>query len=200
MLKNIIFDIGNVILEWKPQLFLAKLLPPNIDVTTFIQQITPIWMQYDAGKVDEAGTIDAICKISGISSNIGQEMMQLSRTTLTPAVGSLELLANLHKTNQYNLFCITNMSIPTYLFLQKKYSFWKYFNNTIVSAHVKLLKPDLKIYNLLLENENLRPQQCLFIDDLKENIDAAKTLGLTGIQFTDAVTCIQELKALNISV
>jgi len=70
------------------------------------------------------------------------------------------------------------------------------FDQVLVSSETGLLKPNPKIFQLVLNKLNLNPNQCIFIDDITRNIDSAKKLGITTILFTNTQSCINQLEKL----
>ena len=67
----------------------------------------------------------------------------------------------------------------------ENWEFFKYFDGKVVSGHCKLLKPEKEIYELLCSTYSLKPNECVFIDDTKANIEAAEKFGINGIHLTD---------------
>ncbi|MBK7132149.1 MAG: HAD-IA family hydrolase [Bacteroidales bacterium] len=74
------------------------------------------------------------------------------------------------------------------------YYFFKYFDGGVISAEAKASKPDLKIYNILLEKYNLVPNECLFIDDLEVNVRAAEAAGMNGLVTFGALGLSREIE------
>ena len=90
------------------------------------------------------------------------------------------------------------MSRECFDYLSEQYNFWDKFKGIVVSADIKLIKPDPKIYNYTLNKFNLIPKETVFIDDMLENITAAKNIGIYGIHFTDLAVCKNELQKLGV--
>ena len=90
------------------------------------------------------------------------------------------------------------MSKECFAYLSNKYDFWDNFKDIVVSADIKLIKPDPKIYAYTLNKFNINPEETVFIDDLLENIVAARESKIYGIHFTVFETCKAELKSLKI--
>ena len=197
MIKNIIFDIGNVILAWTPKKVLEDLLPNHSDLDALLVELSPTWLAFDCGNLSEQQAIDQINQQSGISKDIVRSFIDKTRDALIPLPGSIELLETLVQ-NQYQLYCITNMSHQTYHYLTERYQFWNYFIEIIVSGLEKCLKPAPEIYQSLLDRAMIQPEESVFIDDLAENIEGARALGIHGIQFDNIEACKIELKRLDV--
>ena len=198
MIKNIIFDIGNVILAWTPKEVLEELLPRHSNLDSLLVELSPTWLAFDCGQLSEQQAIDQIYHNSGISKDIVRSFIDKTRKQLIPLPGSIELIETLVQ-NQYQLYCITNMSHQTYHYLTKRYQFWNYFNEIIVSGIEQCLKPAPEIYQILLDRAMIQPKESIFIDDLAENIEGARTLGMHGIQFTTIENCKAALQQLEVT-
>lgn len=81
--------------------------------------------------------------------------------------------------------------------IEKKYHFWDLFDGIMFSARVKMVKPDSEIFHKILDTYNLNPNETIFIDDIKENAEAARSIGITAIQFISPEQCRAELIKLN---
>lgn len=114
-----------------------------------------------------------------------------------PMHKTVEILTKLHQ-NGYQLYSITNHPKESFPEAVGKYAFLRLFKDIIISGHVELMKPDPKIFHLLVEKHNLNPHDCIFIDDVKRNVKVATECGYRGIHFKDAVQLEEELKQLNI--
>lgn len=91
-----------------------------------------------------------------------------------------------HLAQGHTLFVLSNMSTATWHALQQEYpSFFKNFEDTIISDHAGCKKPDPRIFTFLLQKHQLDPQQCVFIDDNYENVEVAQQLGITGLWCND---------------
>jgi len=96
----------------------------------------------------------------------------------------------------YPLFCLSNMPVEHYQHLTKIYDFWDKFAGIVISGQAKMVKPEPEIYQYLLNTYQLEPSTCIFIDDSPPNIEAAQSLGINGIVFTDVQSCRQELRTM----
>ena len=108
---------------------------------------------------------------------------------LEDKVETLKIIDKL-KENGYKLYLFTNLNLLDYENIIKKRIWYPKFDGKIVSAKVKVLKPEKEIYIKLLEKYNLKPDECYFIDDKQVNVDAGRKLGIKGHVFSD----VEELK------
>ncbi len=96
----------------------------------------------------------------------------------------------------YKIYLLSNFHKYGYGILKKRFSFMNTFDGAVISWEVKYNKPDRRIYEILLSKYSLNPGETVFIDDMKENIEAAGKIGIRGIHFTPEVNLELELKKL----
>ncbi len=101
---------------------------------------------------------------------------------------TVEILTTLRDRN-VPLYALTNWSAETFHHAQTRFAFLEWFQGIVVSGTEKLIKPDPRIYRLLLDRYGSRPESAVYIDDNARNATAATELGLHGIHFTSAPTC-----------
>jgi putative hydrolase of the HAD superfamily len=197
-MKNIIFDVGNVLLKWDPISIIKQAFPVCTEPEEYLNSFKDIISELDAGSIDETVARKKLrARLNSTYENVN-ELFKILVTSLTPLPGSFELLETLANKTSYSIYCLTNMSMEIFKYLKNKYTFWDNFKGIVVSADIKLVKPDPKIYGYLLNKFNLIPKETVFIDDLLDNVVAARKMGIVGIQFTDLASCKNELKLLNI--
>lgn len=184
MIKNIIFDFGNVIINWNPDEILNKYDLTQDQHNLLKKEIfqTREWIEIDAGKIDENHATE-IFK-NRVPNNLKQsveEIMQTWPSRVEFYEGTFNLIKKL-KQEGYHIYALSNtgMRFANYL-MNTKYG--QYFDGTIFSAEVKLIKPDPRIYQKLLHDYHLVAKESLFIDDIKANTDAAKKEGMQVFTF-----------------
>ena len=102
-------------------------------------------------------------------------------------------ILNKLKDKKYKCYVLSNWSWETFNGMDKKYPFLNKFDGMIISGKEKLVKPDLQIYKLAIDRFNLIPEETVFIDDKKENIEAANKFGFLTIHLTDPEIINQEI-------
>jgi len=118
---------------------------------------------------------------------------------IKPITPMIQLAQHIKRKDQHNLFIISNYAKQAAEFMLETYKdFFSIFDDIIISANVGLMKPDAEIYQHLLQKHQLRPNECIFIDDQKHNIQAAQQLGIHGIVHTDHMSTAQQLKKLRV--
>ena len=186
MIKNIIFDLGNVVIQ-----------NPNIDIVNefFIYkkdaQIfndyifkSEYWKMMDLGNMTNKEVSDNIIKNKLIKVNDYGEIQNFMMSWFSKCKINEEVI-NLGKTlkyNGYNIYILSNMAISTYEYFKEKYDFFSIVDGTIISAYEKVKKPDKKIFEILLSRYKLNAEECLLIDDDDTNktLEVANSFGIHG--------------------
>jgi len=189
MIKNIIFDIGGVLVDFLPEHTLAQMGLSEKEVNTIAKKtaLGPHWKELDRGVMSKEEVFELMI------NDVPKKYQEHARTFLTKE--ALKTVTSrpyarqwLHdlKAQGLNIYLLTNY--PEWMFDNHwvtTFTFTDYVDGKIVSAKEKLIKPDAVIYEALLNKYNLNPQESVFIDDRIENIEAAKALKINGIHFTE---------------
>lgn len=199
-ITTVVFDIGNVLLEWNPEHLYRKLIPDAPERKRFLDTVcTPEWnLQQDLGRTwgDAVQALSAEhpdkADLIAAYSDRWHEMVPGE----VPGVRSL--LLNL-KSLGTPLYAITNFSSEKFTEAQDRFPFLKSsFTDIVVSAEERLLKPDPRIYHVLFERNGLAPETCFFIDDSAANVDAARGVGMAAHHFRTADALAEELMQLGL--
>ena len=179
-MKNIVFDLAGVVvarnMERCPQYIM--------DYFYFINSGNPMpdfWNDYDRGTRSIDSVAQSLAEFRGSDFATAKSRMLEAITYQEQVAPTAELIAEL-KASGYRLFVLSNMS-KEYIEFLRKMDVFKYFDGEIISCETALIKPEKEIYSLLLERYNLEPEQTMFIDDRKENTDAAAELGIVPFHF-----------------
>lgn len=184
----IVFDVGNVLLDWDPRVLLDRLLADRAAVDRFLAEIDfATWnLSLDAGRDWGEAVVTA-----GGAAPQHADTLTAFRTrwleTITGEVpGSVAILERLAKAGR-PLYAITNYSAEKWAESLPRFPFLRTaFRDVVVSGHERVTKPDPRIFRILLDRSNLAPESCVFIDDNPANVAAAAELGMDAIRFTDA--------------
>lgn len=182
MIKNIVFDLGNVLISFRPsEFFNKKKYPENIKAKILSDIFgSKEWGMLDNGEITTPEVIDAIALKSSLKKEEIAHIFNLRSELMFPLDDNVKLLPKLKKQG-YRLFYLSNFPVDVFEEMSTGYYFFKYFDGGIISAEVKFSKPDSRIYKLLLEKYSLIAEECLFIDDLEINVRAAETVGMKGL-------------------
>ncbi|KPJ91919.1 MAG: hypothetical protein AMJ55_10610 [Gammaproteobacteria bacterium SG8_15] len=193
-MQNWVFDLGAVLLEWNPHAIVSTFTADVDQQKILIREIFlhPDWLAMDCGRLAE---VEAIPRAAGRTNLKHQDisaLFDIVRESLTVIPASVAILENA-KAKGRLLYCLSNMSTENYAYLRNKYSFFDYFHGAVISGQENTMKPEKKIFQILLERFALNPEETLFIDDRPENTRVAKEFGMSAITFSDNSECYAKI-------
>ena len=196
-MKNVVFYLGAVLLEWDPEAIVRQFTPDSCQQDNVMKQILqhPDWLEMDRGKLSEVDAAYRAAKRTGLDTREIFGLFSIVKDSLTVIPNTLRLLEKASE-NGFNLYCLSNMSPENYLFLKHKYAFFEFFHGIVVSGLENTVKPEKEIYQILLQRFSLNPGETLFIDDREENTRTAADLGISTITFSTSPECYSELSLL----
>jgi len=182
--RNIIFDLGNVLLNFKPIDYLHGKITNKEKAQQIYEKIftSEEWLMLDRGVMTEEEAVNKICHRSIEDRELIMLVMHNWYQLLTPIEETVEILKEL-KHKGYKLYFLSNFHLLAYEDVTKRYDFFKYFDGGTLSFKEKLMKPEKEIYEKLMTRYTIDPTESIFIDDTKENIEGAKKLGFETIFF-----------------
>lgn len=178
-MKNIVFDLGRVVFAQDP----TKSSDEFKQFFSYVSQ-TPMpqfWVDYDLG-------LSSLDKVASDLAEYRSVEVEYARDMILQAIAKQETLAPTHelikelKAAGYRLYVLSNMSREFIHFLRQQ-PVYKNFDGEIISCEVGVAKPSAEIYRILLERFDLNPSETLFIDDRKENLEAATAFGISTYHF-----------------
>ena len=181
MIKNIIFDLGNVIINYNQKQIISNFTEKEDEIKYIYNEIfySPEWILMDLGNITNAEAIEVINKRNGFKyEKLTQDFLHewYKKQSINRDVVKL---AKRLKEKEYNLYVLSNMANLTYEYF-KHDEFFALCTGIVISAHEHMKKPDEKVFKLLLGRYNLNAKECLFIDDSDENYETANRLGIKG--------------------
>lgn len=182
-IKNIVFDFGGVLVDWNPRHLYKNHFQDTETMEYFLKNIcTEEWnIEQDRGRSLSEATAELQKKFPEHSESIALFYGEWETMLKDEIPGTVALL---HKLKQkYRLFGLTNWSAETIDIAYRRFSFFKEFEGIVVSGTEKLIKPDKRIYQLLLDRYSIKAEESLFIDDNSNNVNAARELGFEAIHF-----------------
>ncbi len=182
MIKNIVFDLGQVLINFQPEAYLQGLFPdhPQIDVLQKAVFGSPEWLMLDRGVIDQR---EAEIRLANQHPQFKQEIKAAFAdwfNMLTPIEENVALLPDL-KERGYGLYVISNFHAEAFAYIKERYAWFKVFDGMVISYEHQVLKPEPRIYSLLLESFQLVAAECLFIDDGPANVEGARRAGMEAI-------------------
>ena len=184
-MKDIIFDLGGVLIDWNPRNLYKKIFASAEEMEWFLNTVcTTQWnTQQDAGRPFAKGLAVIKEKYPKYAAQIDDYFNRWDEMLGGPVKSAVAVLKDL-KDKGYPLYALTNWSAETFPIARAKYDFLNWFDGIVVSGEERLVKPDPAIYARLLKRYQLHSSNCLFIDDNAANVSEAAHLGFETILFT----------------
>ena len=199
MIKNIVFDIGGVLADYRMKEFLMEkgLDGPMIKRVLKASVMNPYWGRFERGEVTEEETLQAF---TAADPEIEREL-RLAFTNLSGMLVSrdyaIPLVQRLKKAG-YGVYYLSNYFKKAYDECGESLAFMPYMDGGIVSFKVGMTKPDQRMFSCFLERFGLTAESCLFVDDTEENVLAARSLGFFGLVFSGVDGLMEELQKLGV--
>ena len=193
MIRNIVFDMGKVLLRFEPELFIERAGAAEEDRVLLLREVYQSleWARMDRGSLTEAEAAESICRRlpAHLHETVHALVDRWDRPIL-PVEGMEELIRDL-KAKGYGIYLLSNASY-------RQHEYWprvpasRFFDGTLISADVGLVKPQPEIFRLLCETFSLKADECVFIDDAINNAESAFLCGLHPIVFHNDVDELRE--------
>ncbi len=195
-IKNIVFDLGGVLVDWNPRYLYEKIFNTEEEMDWFLGNIcTSDWnSKQDAGRTIAEATQILLARHPEYEREIRAYYDRWTEMFSGQIEGTVQILDRLKQRGNYRLLALTNWSGETFPTARKLFNFLSWFEGIVVSGDEKLIKPDLRIYQLLFERYGIEPEQSIFIDDTLSNVETANLLGMTALHFTDPMMLELRLK------
>jgi len=202
-IKNIVFDIGQVLLTFNPEQYLKDQFNLSTGQIKEIAKATfrsSVWLDLDRGKISKNEAADIFSKKLPEYSQVLVEGVLNWEEILNPIEPNIELLKEFKDHDAYEVYALSNFNDESYQVAKSEFPFLNLFKGEIISGQVGYIKPEPEIYQLLLDRFELEPAETLFIDDSKENIEAAQEFGLRTIHYRNPEQLQKEIKHLNLLI
>lgn len=180
--EKIIFDLGRVLVKFNVRNLFRKIITTEEEIDYFLQNICTWEWHIQQDLVQDTSQVSAPLVQQfpkyqeAIEAFYGRFLEMIEGTYEKNVKLAMDL-----KQNGYPIYVLSNFPGDQYDKYEKHNSFLQIFDDKIISGHVGLAKPDIKIYQLAIDKFHLTPERSLFIDDKIENIEGAKQLGIQTI-------------------
>lgn len=201
MIKNIVFDVGKVLVDFDWQGFMDTLVfsPEVYEKVANATVLSELWNEFDRSRMSDEEILegfldkapDCEMEIMRFWNNMGNCIKQYDYAT--PWIQSLQKKG-------YRVYLLSNYSRRMYFQSIEELSFVEEVDGAIFSYEVQAIKPEPEIYEALLKKYDLNPTECVFLDDNRNNIIAANQLGMATIHFHTKSQAEEELKSLGVGV
>ncbi len=196
-IKNIIFDLGGVLIDWNPDyVFLKVFKGDKLKLKEFYEKVCTFeWNEnQDAGYPLDKATEDRIKIFPEYEDQIRMYYGKWEEMIGGEIKEVVTILKNLVRENNFRVLALTNWSAETFPIALKKFDFLHLFEGIVVSGTEKTRKPFSDIYEIILNRYNLIASESIFIDDNIRNIKAANKFGIKTIHFKDPLQLKTDLK------
>jgi putative hydrolase of the HAD superfamily len=202
---NVVFDLGGVVLTWRPVELVASVLPGRAPdeaaarhwVREIFQDYGGDWRAFDRGVVEVPELVERIAGRTGLTAAEVRAVVDAVPASLTPIEATVELMREVGAAG-HRLLYLSNMPAPYADHLERTHAFFAAFDDGVFSARVRWVKPEAAIFERALSRFQAAAADCLFLDDHAPNVKAARDLGWQALQFTDAGAARRELQALGV--
>lgn len=198
MIKNIVFDMGNVLILFYPEKIFSSILSDKDEIDAIMTHFfgTTEYREVDRGTMTYAQMLE---KIKG---NLPEHLIALLKelyvdncfvTKYMPPFPEMYDLVKELRENGYNTYLLSNAT-PAFHDYKDKIPVLGLMDGLLVSCDHKLLKPEKEIYETLFREFSLKPEECIFIDDVSENIEGSIACGMDGIVFSPSFEDVSVLR------
>ncbi|MBP5341899.1 MAG: HAD family phosphatase [Bacteroidales bacterium] len=186
-MQNIIFDFGNVLVQWHPEQIYTEYFGDEAKAWWFLRHVTDAtWRnRIDAGESQDA-CIDELKALQPEYAEAIELYRARWREMLTDEVPGMRELIDELKAKNYEIYGLTNWSMETFPEARERFGILQMIDRYVVSGAEGLVKPDHRLFQVLLDRYRLKAKECLFIDDNEANVQAAQKMGMQGIVFSGA--------------
>ena len=186
-MRNIIFDFGNVLVQWHPELIYTEYFGDEAKAWWFLRHVADNDWRL---RVDSGESMDqCIRELQGQQPEY-RGAIELYRSKwremLTDEVPGMRDLIERLKVSGYGIFGLTNWSMETFPKARERFGILQQIDRYVVSGAEGLVKPDPRLFQILLDRYHLKAEECTFVDDNPTNVAAAEKLGMQGIVFHGA--------------
>lgn len=184
MIRHIVFDMGQVLVQFSAGLFSERLRLSAEDAELIRREVlTSVeWVRMDRGTISDDDALARMCaRLPQRLHDTAAYLVRRWNDPIVPVPGMADVARDL-KAAGYDLYLLSNAAT-------RQHTYWhdipgsEYFSGTFISADHHLLKPEDAIYQAFFQKFGLKPEECLFIDDSAANIEASENAGMAGIVF-----------------
>lgn len=192
MIRNILFDMGNVLIYFDRKAFMDRLGVSEEDKKLLMREVflSVEWVRMDRGSMVEADAVASVCRrLPQRLHDAAHKLVSMWDRPILPIPGMYELVEEL-KAKGYGIYLLSNASL-------RQHEYWprieasRFFDGTLISSDEGIVKPQPEIYRLILERFDLKAEECFFIDDVPANIEGAFYCGIPGAVFHNDVALLR---------
>ena len=184
MIRNIVLDMGNVLLDFNPEISLDRYCSSEEEKSVIRNELFkgPEWLMGDKGEIKDKDRFYLVkVRVPDRYHNALRNCAENWDICMQPLKGAKEFVQTL-RSNGYRVYVLSNASDLFYSYFPR-FMPLEEFDGVFVSSDYLMLKPDVAIYRKFLEVFNLKAEECFFIDDIPQNAEGAREAGMNALQF-----------------
>lgn len=184
MIRNLVFDLGNVLARFAPREFVPLEVPDPQAAAALYHALfeSGLWYRLDEGTLDDAGALRELGRQLPQYRHLAARLLAVWDKYLTP-IPEMEPLLRELRAKGYKLYLLSNASKRFYQY-RSQLPALRLLDGFVISADYRVAKPQARIYEILCQRYALQPGECLFTDDLPQNVQAAQAAGWQAVPFT----------------
>ena len=199
MIKNIIFDVGKVLVEVRWQEVMRELGfdEATVELVSNATVCSSTWGEYDRSKLPYE---EMLTKFIMNNPTVEKEIrlfMEHEKEAIREFPYAREWVKSFHDKG-YKCYVLSNYPKGTFANTREERSFEEFLDGAVYSFQVQMIKPEKEIYQVLLERYDLIPEESVFIDDNQANVEVARELGMYAIHFQTKCEAEKELEKLGV--
>lgn len=183
-IKHLVFDMGNVLIQYNAQYYVEKYAPSPEDWPLLMREVfqSVEWIMVDHGTLTAEEAAASSCKRLPVHLHKAAVQLYTNWNQDIPLIPGMEELIGRLKQAGYGIYLLSNTGQRYHTF-RKNIPALRWFDGEFISADWQLLKPEPAIYRAFCQHFHLVPAQCLFVDDLAQNVYGAQRAGMNGVVF-----------------
>lgn len=191
-MKNIVFDLGGVVFHRDPEKVNGELI--EFFSFVFASEMPLFWEEYDRGTITYDEVLDELSRIKACPRAVAERNLREALDRQEPVPQTAALIHDLKRAG-YGLYVLSNMSREFIDFLRQT-EIYRSFDGEVVSCEEHVVKPEARIYEILLDRYGLKPDETIFIDDRRSNLEAAARFGIATFHFGDPTESCGHLREM----
>lgn len=201
LLTTVVFDLGNVLLDWDPSRLFRQLIDDPDELDHFLTSVcNRAWHDHqDRGRSTDDATTELQAEFPEYAELIGAYYSRWPDMTTGELPATVDIVRELRDAG-IRLVALTNWPAETFEPARDRFDFFPWFEGIVVSGQEGMAKPDADIFTRLFDRYGVDPRTAAYIDDTAAHVETARSLGMAGFVYSDAVTLRRDLAEVGLPV
>lgn len=199
MITTVVLDIGQVLAHFRWEEVLRE-FGHNEETVKRIGAATVLgkyWGEQDRGALSEEEVIELCCSLDRDMTEEIKYFFQNITNTVKEFPYAKEFIKSL-KNNGYKVYLLSNYGERNFMYALENFEFIPHADGRVVSYEIKCVKPEPEIYDYIIKKYDINPDEAVFLDDSKANLEAAQKFGFKTIHVTDIPKALEELREMGV--